>query len=249
MEMMELDKAKTANEYEDAAGRQAPDAQAAEKEETSEYAKLEGPSEDIYSEAILMDTSPKPGPDKQTPGNVRAYQAACVILSIICLILLGVILILSMKSQTGHTDQEAGCSFEHCKVYLPNILQRYHKCQLCAKGWLTFEGWCFYVSTFRLNWEESERNCRNKGGSLAVITDSRVQSFLTQKGMAKYWIGLRQNGTNWNWVNFETLGESFWAERKSEGDCGILNTYEPPEKNWIKASCKAATYFICQRQL
>ncbi|XP_034030469.1 natural killer cells antigen CD94-like [Thalassophryne amazonica] len=238
MEMEKMDKAKATRE----------------KAEPDVKPQPEGPSEAIYSEAVSRDAPPKAEPDKrslfkQALENLCLFRAVCIFLSVICLVLLVVVLILALKSQTASTDQEAACSFEKCKVSLPKILQKYHKCQLCAEGWLTFEGWCFYLSTFRLNWEESQRNCRNKGGSLAVITNSRVQTFLTEEGIVKYWIGLRQNATSWNWVNVTALGESFWAERKSEGDCGILNTYEPPEKNWIKASCKAATYFICQRQL
>lgn len=48
-------------------------------------------------------------------------------------------------------------------------------CQQCADGWLTFGRSCFYLSTFRLSWDESQRNCSARGGSLAVISSQRVQ--------------------------------------------------------------------------
>uniref|UniRef100_A0A3Q3KR13 Uncharacterized protein n=1 Tax=Monopterus albus TaxID=43700 RepID=A0A3Q3KR13_MONAL len=48
-------------------------------------------------------------------------------------------------------------------------------CQRCSDGWLTYGRSCFYLSTYRLNWENSQRTCTSRGGSLAVITSQEVQ--------------------------------------------------------------------------
>ncbi|XP_008293992.1 early activation antigen CD69 [Stegastes partitus] len=119
-------------------------------------------------------------------------------------------------------------------------------CQQCATGWLALGRSCFYLSTFRLNWAESQRNCSSRGGSLAVVGSHGVQSFLTEKGFLKYWIGLKNEGSTWTWVNNTVLQKSYWADRPQEGDCGILSSQQPADRNWIRASCHASSYFICQ---
>ncbi|MED6290747.1 hypothetical protein CHARACLAT_016537 [Characodon lateralis] len=74
------------------------------------------------------------------------------------------------------------------------------------------------------------------------------QSFLTEKGKLKYWIGLRQDGSIWNWVNNNELEQSYWKETAQIGDCAYLNSEGPVQKNWDRASCQTSTYFICQLQ-
>ncbi|XP_034553213.1 early activation antigen CD69 isoform X2 [Notolabrus celidotus] len=197
--------------------------------------------------------------DTQTKGKTWLYRLACVILTIICLVLLLVVILLSMKLQSGSTacpDREGTtvlnkesaptCGFNQCQALFPNVKLQYLGCRQCADGWLTFGRSCFYLSTFRLSWDESQRNCSSRGGSLAVITSPDIQTFLTQKGNLKYWIGLRQTGPTWGWVNNKVLGKSYWEDVTSDADCGILKSQSPPEKNWAKASCQASSYFICQ---
>uniref|UniRef100_A0A3Q3JET2 C-type lectin domain-containing protein n=1 Tax=Monopterus albus TaxID=43700 RepID=A0A3Q3JET2_MONAL len=67
----------------------------------------------------------------------------------------------------------------------------------CSDGWLTFGQSCFYLSTYRLNWDKSQRNCTSRGGSLAVIT--------SQEGEGFHWIGLRKRESTWAWVNGTVL--------------------------------------------
>ncbi|XP_029307412.1 early activation antigen CD69 isoform X1 [Cottoperca gobio] len=198
------------------------------------------------------------GKDKQTEGNARLFRAACLFLTVICLLLLLVVIILSVKLQTGSTVcSERGdttapfapkCSYEKCQALFSKIQPHDPACKLCPQGWRSFGRWCFYLSTFRMSWDESQKNCTARGGALAVVTSQKVQSFLTKEGNMDYWIGLRHKGDTWTWVDNTVLRESYW-EATSEGDCGILSTNKPTEKNWSKASCAAYTYFICQLQL
>ncbi|XP_029928978.1 C-type lectin domain family 4 member E isoform X2 [Myripristis murdjan] len=215
------------------------------------------------------------GKETQTQGNVRVYRALCVLLSIICLVLLLVIIILGMKFQAGSKACPEGeaiteadvrsvgrslppqtCSFEKCQALFPQSQSHSDRsrqprlgCQQCADGWLPFDSECYYLSRHRLNWEESQRNCTARGGHLAIITNQRLQSFLSTEGSVRYWIGLRHSGTKWAWANNTVLGVSYWAEDGSKGDCGVLSGGDPPEKSWIKAPCFAHTYYICQLQM
>ncbi|KAM7421011.1 hypothetical protein PAMA_015282 [Pampus argenteus] len=196
----------------------------------------------------------------QTQGNVRLY-AVCLFLSIICLVLLLVVIILGVKLQTGcgKIEETAApnmptapfvrtCSFEQCQFSLSKAQFQNLGCQQCPNGWLPVDQSCFYLSRFRLSWDMSQKNCTARGGSLAVITSQRLQNFLTEKGNLKYWIGLRNQGATWTWVNNTVLKESYWADVESAGDCGILNSKIPPEKNWMQSPCNSYTYFICQLQ-
>ncbi|XP_071324372.1 early activation antigen CD69 isoform X2 [Trachinotus anak] len=191
---------------------------------------------------------------KQTEGSARLYRAGCVFLTIFSLVLLLVVIILSVKLQTGSAAcpqrQEAAeqksapvCDNKQCQTFIQSHLLG---CQQCADGWLTLGRSCFYLSTFRLSWDKSQMNCTARGGSLAVITSQSIQEFLTKEGRLKYWIGLRQKTDGWTWVNNTALQESYWAEAQPRGDCGMLSSGDPPRNNWFKTSCEASTYFICQ---
>uniref|UniRef100_A0AAX7UM54 C-type lectin domain-containing protein n=1 Tax=Astatotilapia calliptera TaxID=8154 RepID=A0AAX7UM54_ASTCA len=200
-----------------------------------------------------------------TGGNVRLYRGVCLFLTLMCIVLLVVVIILSLKLQTGPTvcpvveesatAKEAvpafapGCSFENCQAQFPAIHIKHHGCRMCGDGWMTFGRSCFFLSTFRLKWHQSEQNCTSRGGSLAVITSKEVQDFLTQKGNLQYWIGTIKKGTEWTWVDSTKLQESYWAEDPRTGNCGILDSTGPSARNWIRAPCNVATYFICQLQL
>ncbi|KAM4735908.1 C-type lectin domain family 4 member E [Anableps anableps] len=197
---------------------------------------------------------------KQDEGNSGLYRLLCLILTIICLILLIVVFVLGVKLRTGSTvcpgndrseDQQSPsptCRLEDCQSRFPKIQFKKLACQQCARGWLTFGTSCFFLSTTRLTWFESQENCSSSGGSLAVVTSKNVQNFLTRKGNLKYWIGLRQEDSTWNWVNNKELKQSYWTDAVQNGDCAYLNSEGPVEKNWDRASCQASTYFICQLQ-
>lgn len=198
----------------------------------------------------------------QTEGNTRLYRAVCLFLTIMCLLLLVVVIVLSMKLQQGSTacmgrEGEPGqarqtpldpvCSLQQCQALLPRTDQPQHRhCMQCADGWLTLGQSCFYLSTARLSWEESQKNCTANGGSLAIISSAMVQQFLSVKGKFQYWIGLKNNGQAWTWVNNTVLTQSYWADNPLKGDCGLLASADASEKNWKKASCEASTYFICE---
>ncbi|XP_028280297.1 C-type lectin domain family 4 member C isoform X2 [Parambassis ranga] len=263
MELQEIPTETERKEDYEGAGELMMEAKTEEEAEPDHYAKLRNPSEDVYSETYYSGASVKTTAGKQTVGNVRLYRAACFFLTAICLVLLVAILVLSMKFQavsTACSEREETtpadrhgpsptCSYDDCQALFPNTQSEHVGCQQCAKGWLKFSRSCFYLSTFRLSWDEGQRNCSSRGGSLAVITSHSLQSFLTKKGKLKYWIGLRQNGGTWTWVNNNALQHSYWEEPPENGDCGIINSDSPPETSWMRASCQASTYFICQLQL
>ncbi|XP_029959050.1 natural killer cells antigen CD94 isoform X1 [Salarias fasciatus] len=202
--------------------------------------------------------------DKEKPGegNSRLYRSACLVLGLLCLALLLLVIVLFVKLHTGSTVcPEQGqtapadkkrtpfgpvCSYDQCQAYFNRGELQQCECY-CAPGWKGYGRSCFFFSTFRLSWDESLQNCTSRGGSLAIVNSPEVQNFLARAGSLTYWIGLRELNSGWTWVNRTVLRESHWAEAPLTGDCVALMGRNPPDKNWIKASCQASTYFICQQ--
>ncbi|KFP98348.1 C-type lectin domain family 4 member E, partial [Leptosomus discolor] len=91
----------------------------------------------------------------------------------------------------------------------------------CPEGWRCFQEKCYYLSTDRMSWFESEQNCTGMGSHLVVINSKEEQEFLFNlaKGVftnayeTKYYIGLTayKNG-QWQWVDQTpyTKTATFW---------------------------------------
>ncbi|XP_068022170.1 C-type lectin domain family 6 member A-like [Melanerpes formicivorus] len=68
----------------------------------------------------------------------------------------------------------------------------------CPDGWRPFQEKCYYLSSDKMSWAESEQNCTGMGAHLVVINSKAEQEFLSSvaKGIstkdyeAKYYIGL-----------------------------------------------------------
>uniref|UniRef100_A0A1A8C313 C-type lectin domain-containing protein n=1 Tax=Nothobranchius kadleci TaxID=1051664 RepID=A0A1A8C313_NOTKA len=211
-----------------------------QEEAESAYDTLQSPSEDFYSDALIS-VPAKATKGRQVGGSERLYRYGCFALTGVCFILLLTVILLSLKLGSQ------ACPVEHCPK---QISQNQHHCyQQCAKGWLPYGKSCYFLSTLRLSWADSQKNCSSGGGSLAVISSRGVQHFLTRTGNLTYWIGLRKNTTEWNWVNNTQLQQNYWSGSTIRSNCAYLSSEAPEEKNWETASCHALNYFICQLEL
>uniref|UniRef100_A0A3B3H936 Si:dkey-26c10.5 n=2 Tax=Oryzias latipes TaxID=8090 RepID=A0A3B3H936_ORYLA len=205
-------------------------AETEDKEKRAEKPKQEAKTEDEAnqeqystllspSEEIYSEAFHATKPPQELPGNARLYRAVCAFLLVICLILLAVVVILGMKRAA---------------------------CEKCPRGWIAYRNYCYFLSTLRLNWDNSQSNCTKVGGSLAVIESQEVQNFLSKNGKLNYWIGLKQDQSEWKWNDNKMLEKSYWKSNPGNGDCALLYSRDPAEKNWAKISCQAASYYICQ---
>uniref|UniRef100_A0A671KLD5 CD209 antigen-like protein D n=1 Tax=Sinocyclocheilus anshuiensis TaxID=1608454 RepID=A0A671KLD5_9TELE len=187
--------------------------------------------------------------------KLRVYRIVSLVLFVICVLLLIVVLVLFMKltgtppcqevEQTTRSLSEQKCSLERCQE-LYQLPQRL--CSDCGKGWLRFENTCYFLSQNRLTWQQSREECQRKGGDLAVITNERVQMYLSMKGNLHYWIGLSHLGTNeWTWINNAVLTARYWGDVSFPGQCAILAGNEPPERSWRPYSCNLYLQYICQK--
>ncbi|KAJ8005151.1 hypothetical protein DPEC_G00143670 [Dallia pectoralis] len=215
--------------------------------------------------------------DLQVRANVGKYRAFCLLLSLICLVLLMVITVLSVKLQStppvcsdvenwiganeeggkvnsemtegkeGRSQSTQDCSLQKCQEHYPEQFKYDSECRKCEKGWLYFEGACYFLSRNRMTWIDSRDECQKKGGNLAIINNQRVQTFLTKNGNLEYWIGLRRRTGTWFWVNNTAVGHSYWSDTRNQYDCGVLTGRDPPERSWTSSLCHVSIFYICQR--
>ncbi|XP_051921252.1 early activation antigen CD69 isoform X2 [Hippocampus zosterae] len=227
---------------------------AAEEADLGDYTGLKNPPEDVYADI----SEPTKRPVKQIQEATRPYRLACLILTVLSLVLLLVIIVLLVKLKTGSgacavnavSWKSPTCTVEHCRTFTSQHRDRCSCCQQCPPRWVRLDQSCFFLSTLRLSWEESQNNCTGEGGSLAVVSSQKVQSFLTQNGNGrKYWIGLRSTNDIWTWIDDNTLKQNYWGDDETTGDCAILSSNKPAEKNWIKSPCSSYTYYICRMHL
>ncbi|KAG2465352.1 CLC4E protein, partial [Polypterus senegalus] len=107
-------------------------------------------------------------------------------------------------------------------------------CSVCPQNWLLFISKCYFLSTDKLGWSDSQDHCFSERGHLVIIENKEEQDFLTvmveiKGGKEKsYWIGLSDRVTEGDfvWVNDRPLDprKRFWGKRESD------NGQEPD--NW-----------------
>ncbi|KAK3507420.1 hypothetical protein QTP70_020384 [Hemibagrus guttatus] len=116
-----------------------------------------------------------------------------------------------------------------CFVYIP-----VYGSALSPGKWKCFSSSSnFYgMSNEKKSWEESRKDCREKGADLLIINNTEEQEFIgKQLGNFEAWIGLSDEvkEREWKWVDGTTLNTSFsyWAEGEpnnvGEEDCAVIS--------------------------
>ncbi|XP_073409005.1 C-type lectin domain family 7 member A-like isoform X2 [Dendrobates tinctorius] len=90
----------------------------------------------------------------------------------------------------------------------------------CEDYWIWYRGKCYYFSTERDTWRNSEKFCISHNSSLAIIESKEELDFLLRfRGSENQWIGIKHTyaGTGWIWTNGRSYDESlFKITRLSE---------------------------------
>ncbi|NWW18431.1 CLC4D protein, partial [Falcunculus frontatus] len=72
----------------------------------------------------------------------------------------------------------------------------------CPKGWKRFQGSCYFLSTDKMNWAESEQNCTGMGSQLVVINSRAEQQIKKEPKRENFYIGLTAEKVGqWQWVD------------------------------------------------
>ncbi|KAI3355680.1 hypothetical protein L3Q82_004267 [Scortum barcoo] len=80
----------------------------------------------------------------------------------------------------------------------------------CPAGWRMFDSTCYFFSTTSASWEQSRRDCRDKGADLVVIESYEEQELLTKIIKKFTWIGLndREKEGDWKWIDETPLAQA-----------------------------------------
>ncbi|XP_056227527.1 C-type lectin domain family 4 member F-like [Seriola aureovittata] len=119
-------------------------------------------------------------------------------------------------------------------------------------GWLYFSGSFYYISSNEKTWQESRKDCIQKGADLTIINNREEQNFIRQ--FKKYlWIGLTDIETEgkWKWVDGTPLTRSFWDSKEPNGktleNCGQIKNPNL-QNNWNDERCSNTHNWICEEK-
>ncbi|KAM6897978.1 C-type lectin domain family 4 member E-like [Lycodopsis pacificus] len=128
----------------------------------------------------------------------------------------------------------------------------------CPEGWRRFNSSCYLPSTRSGSWEESRKDCRDKGADLVIIDSLQEQKFLLRIVVTQFtWIGLsdRDDEGTWKWVDGTPLTEAYWGSPPDNGggdpqwgeeDCAEIIDDRNAERNWNDLRCDNARKWICE---
>ncbi|XP_064782787.1 CD209 antigen-like protein E [Oncorhynchus masou masou] len=130
--------------------------------------------------------------------------------------------------------------------------------QTCPEGWQKFESSWYFLSTETKTWEESRKDCLERGADLVIIDSRNEQKFLFNL-KKRVWIGLTDSvkeGT-WKWVDGNPLTTRYWYDpqpdngggkpENGEEDCVEIHIDQSPLKAWNDLSCVENLHWICEK--
>ncbi|XP_075581496.1 C-type lectin domain family 2 member B-like isoform X2 [Pelecanus crispus] len=92
----------------------------------------------------------------------------------------------------------------------------------CPEGWVGYRKVCYYLSTEKGSWEQSQEQCSSLGASLAVLKMGWEMEFVLRlKGSDDYWVGLRRRGERLEWVDGSSFNQTIVVH--GQEPCLFLN--------------------------
>ena len=118
---------------------------------------------------------------------------------------------------------------------------------------------CYYWSTARKTWDESELFCKSRNGHLAAVTSLKIHNFLFKKVDKNdretwLWIGGSDRGQErkWKWTDGSVWNFTNWADQPykqpSNGrrqDCLQIYHHTYAKNGWNDQQCSFHFLFIC----
>ncbi|XP_058240758.1 CD209 antigen-like protein E isoform X2 [Hemibagrus wyckioides] len=197
----------------------------------------------------------------------RCYRltAVCVVL-LLCVLLLAAITVLWIKFYILKTENnQLQTSYNNLTKERDQLQSSYNNLtkereqiqkERDSWKWRCFSSRSsFYVmSNGNKSWEESRKDCRDKGADLLIINSKEEQEFIVkQLGNFEAWIGLsdREKEREWKWVDGTPLTTAFryWAEGEpnnaDEEDCAVI--YASSTSVWNDRKCSVQLPWICEK--
>ncbi|KAM9398897.1 uncharacterized protein ACWYII_031326 isoform 1-T1 [Salvelinus alpinus] len=125
--------------------------------------------------------------------------------------------------------------------------------QTCPEGWHKFNSSWYFLFTKAKTWEESRKDCLERGADLVIINSDMEQEFLFVL-TKKAWIGLTDSVTEgtWKWVDGTPLTTPrFWGSGQPNGDvvenCALFSRSSSDQGKWHDYPCSTNHYGICEK--
>ncbi|XP_042636368.1 C-type lectin domain family 4 member A-like [Orycteropus afer afer] len=125
----------------------------------------------------------------------------------------------------------------------------------CPENWVVSDTSCYFISSERKTWNESENNCSGMGAHLLVINSEEEQQLILQKLNRRfaYYVGLSdpEGIHQWQWVDQSPYNKSvtFWhpGEPSSPNErCVIINYIKNQFWGWNDAPCDEFQNSVCE---
>ncbi|XP_068135070.1 uncharacterized protein [Hyperolius riggenbachi] len=119
--------------------------------------------------------------------------------------------------------------------------------QSCPDMWQKYKNKCYFESNNSASWEEGQKNCDAKGGSLMTLDDTAKDFLVNGKTPLDHWIGLRKNFTaHWKWMDGTVYNGTVLHDDGSQNNlCAIYD-----DRGKILAfECTAKRQYICEKSL
>ncbi|XP_041867751.1 CD209 antigen-like protein 2 [Melanotaenia boesemani] len=193
------------------------------------------------------------------------FKAVAVILGILCLLLIVGISILFkpyvaavLKEKEPKTESEE--LIRHSSDDLSNNFCRFRKENQTDKEkaeWHRIGCHCYYMSTEKKNWTESQKDCERRGATLLIINSKPKHELLTnliKRGDNEdSWIGLERVETKdwrkkWQWVDGSEPTYTVWKVDVNVNPDEISKVYTEPHGKWNYVT-NGSKHWICERKL
>lgn len=124
----------------------------------------------------------------------------------------------------------------------------------CEQEWMEYEKHCYFLSSFKLTWQNAENMCLNRGGYLAIINSKEEQNFLEKIIAGRtVWFGLTDQETEntFKWVDGTTLTPtsfSYWDEGEPNNEFGNEHCVQVwRQGKWNDEICNETSYAVCEK--
>ncbi|XP_039598345.1 CD209 antigen-like protein B, partial [Polypterus senegalus] len=118
-----------------------------------------------------------------------------------------------MKKHTALESQYRTLNDKHAELrklkefYCPVTNPTQEKtCHVCPNDWVLFNSKCYFFSTDKLTWQQSQKQCKKIRGNLVIVENELEQTFLNNRINTNecedkvYWIGLNDQKTEGEFV-------------------------------------------------